>query len=264
MVCAMSGQVFWEVRHFPSLNSTNRYLLEEARAGAPEGVVAVADFQTAGRGRLGRTWEAPPGSSLLVSVLLRPVLPPDDLHLCPVAVAFAAADACAAAAGVVPGLKWPNDLLVGGRKLAGVLGEVDPGAPGGPPGSVAMVVGVGLNVEWPGPPEAEGTSLRELTGRSIDRGELLSELLASLDRRLPALGTREGREQLLAELVERCVTLGEPVRVEMATETFEGTATGITPSGHLQVETAGGLREVAAGDVVLVRSSRTGPRETLN
>ncbi|HUZ10019.1 MAG TPA: biotin--[acetyl-CoA-carboxylase] ligase [Acidimicrobiales bacterium] len=260
----MSGEVFWEVRHFASLDSTNRYLLEEARSGAPEGVVAVAEYQTAGRGRLGRSWEAPPGSSLLASVLLRPVLPPVDLHLCPVVVALAAADACGTVAGVVPGLKWPNDLVVGGRKLAGVLAEADPGAAGGSPGSVAMVVGIGLNVEWPGPPEAEGTSLRELTGRSVDRSELLGELLAALGRRLPDLQDEQRRERLLAELVERCVTLGQRVRVQVATETIEGTATGITDSGHLQVETAGGVREVAAGDVVLVRPPGTGPREPLN
>ena len=259
----MSGDDVWEVRRFASLDSTNRYLLEEARSGAPEGVVAVAEHQTAGRGRLGRSWEAPPGASLLASVLLRPVLAPADLHLCPLVVALAGADACGDVAGVVPGLKWPNDLVVGDLKLAGVLAEVDPGAPGGPPGSVATVVGIGLNVEWPGPPGAAGTSLRALTGRSVDRAELLAGLLGALARRRPALAARSGREELLAELVERCVTIGRLVRVQTASGTIEGTATGLTGSGHLRVATADGVREVAAGDVVHVRPPGPGDRGTL-
>jgi BirA family biotin operon repressor/biotin-[acetyl-CoA-carboxylase] ligase len=156
----MSRRTFADVRRFDSLDSTNTYLLAEARSGVPEGVVAVAEHQTAGRGRLGRRWEAPPGTCLLVSVLLRPVLEPGQLHLCTSAVALAAADACAAVAGVSPAVKWPNDLLVRGRKLAGVLAESDPAAPGGPEGSVAVVVGVGCNVDWPGPEEAGGISLR--------------------------------------------------------------------------------------------------------
>src|SRR4051812_27340870 len=109
-------------------------------AGAPEGLAAVADHQTAGRGRLGRAWVAPPGASLLLSVLFRPDLAPERLHLTTAAVALAAAEACEAVAGVLPVLKWPNDLLVGDRKLAGVLAESR---------LPAVVVGIGLNVNWP-------------------------------------------------------------------------------------------------------------------
>src|SRR5271165_653651 len=108
MVCAMSRVGFSDLRHFASLDSTNRHLMDAARGGAPEGTVVVADFQSAGRGRLGRRWEAPPGTCLLASVLLRPVLGPGELPLCSTAVALAAADACATVAGVHPELKWPN------------------------------------------------------------------------------------------------------------------------------------------------------------
>ncbi len=139
------------LRRFGRIDSTNRYLLDQARRGAPEGLWAVADHQTAGRGRLGRRWEAPPGASLLASVLFRPALEPEDLHLCTALVALAGIDACAEVAGVSPGVQWPNDLVVDDRKLAGVLAEADARAPGGPPGSRAVVVGIGVNVDWPGP-----------------------------------------------------------------------------------------------------------------
>src|SRR5271168_5153562 len=125
-VCAMPGTRFTDVRRFGTIDSTNRYLLEEARAGAHEGVVAVADHQTAGRGRLGRRWEAAPGANLLVSVLLRPALAPQRAQLGASVVALAAAEAVWAVAGVEVGIKWPNDLLAAdGRKVAGVLAEAD-------------------------------------------------------------------------------------------------------------------------------------------
>ena len=129
----MPGGRFHSVREFDELDSTNRYLLEEARRGSPEGVVAVADHQTAGRGRLGRTWEAPPGSSLLMSVLLRPPLEAPQLYLATAAVALSTAAACRRAAGTDARCKWPNDLVVDDRKLAGVLAEVELGTSGAGP-----------------------------------------------------------------------------------------------------------------------------------
>src|ERR1700733_5245320 len=145
MVSAMwSGR--WDVRWFESLGSTNSYLLEQAADGAFEGLVAVADHQWAGRGRLDRRWESPPGSSLLTSILFRPTFDPSELHLCTAAVALAAAEACRRVAGVGAVIKWPNDLLVGDAKLAGVLAEVEFEST-----SCAVVVGLGLNVDWPGP-----------------------------------------------------------------------------------------------------------------
>src|SRR2546423_7667400 len=124
-----AGATFADVRRFAELDSTNRHALELARQGVPEGLVVVADHQTAGRGRLGRSWEAPPGSSLLMSMLLRPSLAPERLHLTTVAVALAAADACEEEAGFRPALKRPNDLVVDDRKLGGIPAAVpDPRA----------------------------------------------------------------------------------------------------------------------------------------
>jgi BirA family transcriptional regulator, biotin operon repressor / biotin---[acetyl-CoA-carboxylase] ligase len=244
---------FGDVRWFPEIDSTNRWVLEQARTGAPEGLVAVADHQTAGRGRLGRSWTAPPGGSLLVSILLRPDLPPDSFHLVTAAVALAASDACRAGAGVEPGLKWPNDLLVDDRKLAGVLAEADRAAPSGP----AVVVGIGINVNWPDPLpdelEATATSLDRLAGRPVDRVELLVELLVGLEARYAGLGDAAGRVALASEYRRRCSTIGRAVRVELADESFTGEACDVNDAGQLLVTTDACLRTVSAGDVVHLR-----------
>jgi len=262
----MPGPMFNDIRRFESIDSTNRYLLEEARRGAPDGVVAVADHQTAGRGRLDRRWEAPPGANLLVSVLLRPDLPTDQRQLAGAVVALAATDAVAALAGLDVGIKWPNDLLgPDGRKLAGVLAEADladsSGRSGGdgdphPP----IVVGIGINVNWPRddgdlPAELIGsaTSLCQQAGRTLDRHALLDALLAALGPRAGDLESAAGRAGQAADFRARCTTLGTRVQVELADGRFEGLATDLTPEGHLIVEVGGSARTVVTGDVVHVR-----------
>jgi len=251
---------FTDIRRFDTLDSTNRYLLDEARLGAPEGVVAVADHQHAGRGRLGRSWEAPAGANLLVSVLLRPELDPELRHLASAVVALAASDAIGGCTGRVPGIKWPNDLLGGdGRKLAGVLAEADLGSrpDQGPP---PIVVGIGINVGWPAseadlPPELarSATSIRMETGQDVDRGQLLDGLLTALEPRVADLGSSDGRSGQAAAFRDRCVTLGQRVRVTLADRAFEGTAVDVSPEGHLVVDGDGGRRTVVAGDVVHLR-----------
>jgi len=254
---------FGLVRRFAEIDSTNRLLLDEARAGAPEGAVVVADYQSAGRGRLGRRWEAPPGSNLLASVLLRPALEIADLHLCTVAVALAAADACARGAGLEPELKWPNDLMVGARKLGGILAEVVPApAPAGV-GGHAVVVGLGLNVRWPpgnwtadatDAPAFEATSLRRETGTDFDPVFILGLVLEELEGRLAALADGGRRRRLAGEYRRRCATVGKTVRVSLPGEQFTGTATDVTVEGHLIVDVGMCMRTVAAGDVVHVRA----------
>jgi BirA family biotin operon repressor/biotin-[acetyl-CoA-carboxylase] ligase len=225
---------FTDIRRFETIDSTNRYLLECAAKGANEGVVAVADEQTAGRGRLGRSWIAPPRSALLVSVLLRPQLPVDQLHLLTVAAAVAAIDAVRALAAVVALLKWPNDVVVDDRKLAGILAESD--------GAGATVVGMGLNLrgDW-FPPELQDTA----TACDIDRDQLLDAWLVALDTRLDAL------DGLVDDARRLSATLGRRVRVELAHETFEGVARDLTPAGYLVVDD----RVITAGDVVHLRSA---------
>jgi BirA family transcriptional regulator, biotin operon repressor / biotin---[acetyl-CoA-carboxylase] ligase len=250
MVNAMSAWE-WQVRWFEEIDSTNTYLQERAREGAPEGLVVVADHQTAGRGRLQRRWESPPGANLLASVLLRPECDPDDLHLCTTAVALAAADACREVAGVDVTFKWPNDLLAGESKLAGILAEVE-FAGGTPP---AVVVGIGLNVAWPGPPGAGGTCLEDLrgSGEPVDRKVLLDHVLYDLAPRREMLDDTKGRRVLADEVRRRCSTLGQRVRVSLADEELIGVAHGIDGSGRLVVETETGLRTVTAGDIVHLR-----------
>jgi BirA family biotin operon repressor/biotin-[acetyl-CoA-carboxylase] ligase len=266
-----AGTRFGPIRRFAEIDSTNRYVLDETRAGAPEGMVAVADYQRAGRGRLGRRWEAPSGSNLLVSVLLRPTVAVDELHLCTAAVALAAVGACERGAGLVPELKWPNDLVVGARKLGGILAETAPASAATGP---AVVVGLGLNVGWPPDDDRAGdsvngdgtsraerdellttaTSIRRETGSQLEPLDLLGPMLEDLEGRLVDLADPAGRRRLAGEYRRRCTTVGKTVRVSLAGEELTGTAADITADGHLVVDVGTGLRTVAAGDVVHLRA----------
>jgi BirA family biotin operon repressor/biotin-[acetyl-CoA-carboxylase] ligase len=243
---ALAGTRFHEVRWFTALDSTNRYLVDEAAAGARAGIVAVADEQTAGRGRLGRTWVAPSGASLLVSVLLDAAGPAEERHLVLVAAALAAIDAVDQHCGFRARLKWPNDLVVGDRKLAGLLAEAAPGL---------IVVGMGLNVEWTEfPPEIASTATAcNLEGRAAPRDELLLTWLRELDRRLRALAA-DGPASLRPDNEAASATLGRAVRVERARDVLEGTAIALTDLGHLVVRTDDGVvHTLSAGDVIHLR-----------
>jgi BirA family biotin operon repressor/biotin-[acetyl-CoA-carboxylase] ligase len=230
--------------------STNADLVALAREGGAHGSVLVADHQTEGRGRLGRTWTAPSGSALLCSVLLRP--PPDAVvHGGVWAMALAAHAAVAELAGIDAELKWPNDLMVGGRKLAGILAEavIDPGGV-----LAAVVVGLGLNVGWPQPPPevaASAVTVEELAGRGIDRRALLRTLLSGLS---PLLRLWVADPvALVAAYRARLDTLGRMVRVTLADRELEGEAVDVTPEGALVVVSGGGRVVVSAGDVVHLR-----------
>src|SRR5262245_26255558 len=235
----LAGTRFHDVHWFEIVDSTNRYLLQRAAKGAAAGEVAVADEQSAGRGRLGRSWVAPPGSALLASVLLRPGLSPERVHLVTLAAGLAALDALRAlgvfdspGAADPPGLKWPNDVVVGDRKLAGILAEADGGG--------AVVVGMGCNVQ----PDALAPELREIAAAvPVDREDLLVEWLRAYDARLDAL------DRVVADAAARSATIGRRVRVELAGETFEGNAEALTEEGYLVVDG----RAVSAGDVVHLR-----------
>jgi BirA family biotin operon repressor/biotin-[acetyl-CoA-carboxylase] ligase len=242
----------FRVAHVAETGSTNADLVAAARAGEPAGAVLVADHQTAGRGRLGRAWQAPPGSALLCSILLRP-RPGTVVHGAVWSVALAAREACRRLAGVAPDLKWPNDLLWDGRKLAGVLAEAVTGAHD--PGRVtAVVVGIGLNVGWEEPPPdiaAGAVTLEELAGHPIDRDALLRELLAELAP-LVALWA-DSPDRLHEHYRSAVATLGQVVRVTMADRELDGVAVDVTADGALVVDAGGDRVIVGAGDVVHLR-----------
>jgi BirA family biotin operon repressor/biotin-[acetyl-CoA-carboxylase] ligase len=240
----------FEIRRFESIDSTNRYLLDEARSGASAGVVAVADHQTAGRGRRGRSWLAPPGSSLLVSVLLRPALPAARVHLLTMAAGVSVCEAVEAVAGFTPALKWPNDVVVDSRKLAGLLAESEIGADGE---ARAVVVGAGVNVEWPAlPPELAdtATACNLVAGRPVDREALLDALLGRLAVRTAAL------DDVVADYRSLLSTLGRRVRVETAGGVLTGRAVDVGTAGELLVDDGTTTIAVHAGDVVHLRDSR--------
>jgi BirA family transcriptional regulator, biotin operon repressor / biotin---[acetyl-CoA-carboxylase] ligase len=226
----LAGTRFRDVRWFERIDSTNRYLLARAAAGDPDGVVAVADEQTAGRGRLGRTWVAPREAALLVSVLLRPQLAPERRHLVTLAAALALLDALGDRPAQV---KWPNDVVVDDRKLAGILAETD--------GDGAIVVGMGVNVR-PDllPAELAGIAI----AYALERSELLVAWLRAFDTRLGSL------DSVVADVAARSATIGRSVRVELPAKTIEGTARALTPEGYLVVDD----HVVSVGDVVHLRA----------
>ena len=224
--------VTFDVRRFATIDSTNTWVLAAARDGAPEGLVAVADHQTAGRGRLGRVWEAPDGANLLATVLLRPAV---VSYRSLAVVALAARDACTAVAGITPTIKWPNDLVVDGQgKLAGILAETD--------GAGAVAVGIGLNVGW-APPDAARL------GDGVSRDEVLDAWLASLGGWLD----RSDRE-VVAAYRAACTTIGRDVRVSLGDgEEFDGVAADVDDEGRLLVEVNACLRTIEVADVVHLR-----------
>ena len=244
------GAMPWAIHEFEEIDSTNTWLVQQARSGAPAGTVARADFQSAGRGRLDRTWEAPRGVSLLTSVLVAPRVPLESLHLVTVSVAMAARSGLIRLCGLAPELKWPNDLLVRDRKLGGILAELVDDSP-------RVVVGLGLNLQWPGPVDVGGTCVRDEVGVTLAPRAMLDIFLAELELLLPLLDTPEGRDELTTLYNETLATLGRVVRVErMDGAPLVGRAVRVLADGSLCVEVDGAEVTVRTGDVVHLREER--------
>ena len=234
--------------HLDRTGSTNDHARALALAGAPAGTVVMAQEQTAGRGRQGRSWTAPRGRALTLSVLLRPAA--GQLALLPLACAVATCEACEAVASVRCAIKWPNDVLIGGRKVAGILIESRPQ-------EGWAVVGIGLNVdttadELGGELEATATSLRIAGGHPVDRSAALVSLMAGLDRWVG--DDAAGAEQVLAAYRQRDALEGERIAWSVGSERLEGRAAGIDEEGNLVVFTTSGERiALDAGEVHLLR-----------
>jgi BirA family biotin operon repressor/biotin-[acetyl-CoA-carboxylase] ligase len=225
-----SPSATWQITSVDETGSTNADLLAAAAAGAVDRTVFVARHQTAGRGRLDRQWVAPPGANLLVSLLFRDV--PAHPHELTQRVALAAAEACRAVAAVSPTLKWPNDLMLDGRKLAGVLAQA------GGPGPQYVVVGIGVNVRW-APDDAAKL------GEEHDPGAVLKAMLAAYVE-LPADIAPAYRAAL--------ETIGQSVRVELADSVVVGRALDVLADGRLVVlDECGTTHRFDTGDIVHLR-----------
>jgi BirA family biotin operon repressor/biotin-[acetyl-CoA-carboxylase] ligase len=239
--------MIWRVEHSREIDSTNDWLAQRARDSAPEGLVALSDFQSAGRGRLDRAWEAPARSALLCSFLFRPTFDIEQLQLVVAAVALAARASLVRLCGLRPDLKWPNDLMVGDTKLAGLLAEVidtDHGR--------AVVVGLGLNLTNHPYPVAS-TSVLEATGITLSARGLLDIVLEELEWRYRQMDSEEGRDGLHREYQRSLATLGQRVRVERTRDVLEGEARAVDQFGRLIVVVDGHDVVFSSGDVVHLR-----------
>jgi len=245
-----------EIEVVESTGSTNADLLARAQQGEAEGTVLAAEEQRAGRGRMGRTWTAPPRAALTFSLLLKPAVPPARRGWLPLLTGVAVAAAVTRATGVETGLKWPNDLLAADAKLAGILAEA---------AGDAVVVGIGLNVstepaEFPNPrPGAlPATSLRAAGATALNREDILLAILDGFERWYRAwqqAGGDPDRSGLRPEYTRLSATIGRTVRAELpGGQALSGPAVGVDSDGRLLVLLSSGSEvAVAAGDVVHLR-----------
>lgn len=244
------GTIFdTHVQHYFKIASTNTAAMAAASEGAPQGSVFVAEEQTAGRGRGSNSWLSERSTGIYCSVILRPPLPPSEVLILSLAAGLAVQAAVQQLdSRVLPDLKWPNDVLIDGKKVCGILTEMNSEAT-----QVRyIVVGIGINVNQRSfPPELGATSLRMITGSEWSRVELAAALLKSLDREYQRLLEEpDATQSILRRFAEGSSwAYGKKVRIEETFSALEGTTAGLDPRGFLQLETAHGMRIVLSGTV---------------
>ena len=246
----LRGTIFeTHLHHFYKIGSTSTAAMSAASEGAPEGSVFVAEEQTAGRGRGANVWQSPRSTGIYCSVVLRPALPPSQVLVLSLAAGLAVQAAIQQIdSRVTPDLKWPNDVLIHGKKVCGILTEMNAEATR----VRHIVVGVGINVNQANfAKELQATSLRLVTGGEWSRVELAAALLKSLDREYRQLtGDREARGAILLRFAANSSwVLGRSVRIEENGSAFEGMTEGLDANGFLLVRTANGLQTVLSGTV---------------
>ena len=240
------------VRHFPTIDSTNTQAMREAEQAQESGTVYLADEQTGGRGRGAHEWHSAAGSGLYVSILLRPKIAPADVLWLSLAAGLAVQDAVRDITSLAPDIRWPNDLLLSGRKMGGILTELN--------AEVTRVrhavIGIGLNVHQPSfPPELASlaTSLKIETGQDWSRQDLLVALLHHLNQEVERLTAVHNLDVATADVRDRLSAgstwiQGKQVTVT-DTDTFSGVTDGLDARGFLRVRTAHGIRVVLSGGV---------------
>lgn len=240
------------VHHFDSIDSTNRHAMELARGGALEGEVVVAEAQTAGRGRLGRSFFSPAGMSFYGSMILRPSIPPARAPQITLVAGLAVAEAVEKHSGLRPGLKWPNDVRLGSLKIAGILTEMESESDR----VLHVVCGPGVNLNVPSqafPPDlrAVATSILAATGRNVERAAFAADLFDSFERLYDEFLAR-GLARLRSLWDDYSILTGQWVRVEGGKRPVEGEVLGIDEEGALRLRAHGSqeLRAIA-GDVTL-------------
>jgi BirA family biotin operon repressor/biotin-[acetyl-CoA-carboxylase] ligase len=239
------------IRHYFKLGSTNITAMQAASEGASEGTVFLAEQQTAGKGRGGHTWHSADSAGIYCSVILRPVLPPAEVVILSLAAALAVQSAVQAHdSKQATDLKWPNDLLIGGKKFCGILTEMNAEATR----VRYIVIGIGINVnhqDFPAELQPVATSLRLASGKEWSRVELCAALLKSLDREYSQLlEDPDARQSILLRFAKGSTWVqGKKVRIEENGSAFEGTTEGLDPRGFLQVRTPHGLQTVLSGTV---------------
>ncbi|HZQ94261.1 MAG TPA: biotin--[acetyl-CoA-carboxylase] ligase, partial [Candidatus Sulfotelmatobacter sp.] len=244
------GTIFeGQIRHYYKIGSTNTAAMAAAAQGAAQGSVFLAEEQTAGRGRGSNSWLSERSTGIYCSVILRPALPPSDVLILSLAAGLAVQAAIQQVdSRVVPDLKWPNDLLIAGKKVCGILTEMNSEAT-----QVRyIVVGIGINVNQASfPEELQATSLRMVTGSEWSRVELAAALLKSLDREYRMLlENPDAMQAITRRFVEGSSwAYGKKVRIEESHSALEGTTAGLDARGFLQLQTAHGVQTVLSGTV---------------
>jgi BirA family biotin operon repressor/biotin-[acetyl-CoA-carboxylase] ligase len=243
-----------QIQVFKETASTNEIAERLGRDGVEEGAVVLSEFQSKGRGRLGRTWYSPGGKGILMSVLLRPALRPPEVTRLTVIGATAVVRAIERCTTVRPSIKWPNDVMMGSRKLAGILTEMN-----AEPDRVRyVVVGIGLNVnqakeDFPSELDGVSGSLSLESGVTVDRAALAAAMIEELDRDYHRV-INGGFPDVAAEWQSKCGTLGCEVLVQFGDSVVEGMAEAIDEDGALLVRTGTGvIQRITGGDVSLAK-----------
>ncbi len=243
-------QIGKKLLFFSQVDSTNEELKRQARAGAENGLVCTAEQQTAGKGRLGRSWVSPPGTGIFASVLLRPDIPPTEVPGITLAAGLAVCRAVQIVTGCQAKIKWPNDVLIDSKKLCGILTEMAAEADR----VDFVIVGIGINANTACFPEEiahKATSILLETERRIDRRTLLREVLKQLEIYIDEFLT-DATGSIVKEYKTECATLGRQVQVLRGKKTLEGTAVDITDTGALIIQQQNGARiAVSAGDTTV-------------